>query len=108
MPFERLVGSVYAVPVALPRPDTGNVAVEIGTTATRQLQAGLPAVGVEEAQLDPLGGLGEDGKVGAPVVDVSSDGPGRTSFDSLQRVRNRPSPWRFLGNEPTARVQRRQ
>ena len=64
----RVVRPVDAVAVALPGPDVGRVAVPDPRGHLGQRRARLRAVGVEQAQLDELGRLGEDREVGADAV----------------------------------------
>jgi hypothetical protein len=61
---------VHAVPVALAGLDAGQVAVPDKGVDLGQRDAPLVLVVVEQAQLDSVGHLREDGEVGAhPVVD---------------------------------------
>ena len=64
----RVVRAVHAVAVALAGLDAGQVAVPDEAVDLGQLDAGLGALVVDEAQLDPLGDLGEEGEVDAGAV----------------------------------------
>ena len=59
----RVVGAVHPEAVALARADAGQVAVPDEAVDLGQVDAGLGAVVVDQAQLDPLGDLGEQGEV---------------------------------------------
>jgi hypothetical protein len=68
-PGARVVGAVHPVPVALPRPGAGQVAVPDIPVHLAQVHPGLGAVVVEQAELDPLRRLGEKREVSPePVV----------------------------------------
>ena len=58
-PVRRVVGAVHAVAVALAGLDAGQVGVPDEAVDLGQLDAGLGAVVVDQAELDPLGDLGE-------------------------------------------------
>ena len=64
----RRPGPVDAVPVALARPDAGQVAVPVVSRHARQLVAGLDVGLVEEAQLDSLRVLGGEREVRPAAV----------------------------------------
>jgi hypothetical protein len=68
VPLGRLVGPVDAEAVALARPDPGQVRVPDERVALGDLHPRLLAVGVEQAQLDAVGDLGEKREVGAGTV----------------------------------------
>ena len=54
--------------------------------ALGQLEAGLGAVGVEQAQLDLVRHLGEEGEVGAGAVVRRAEGVRRAGPDALGRA----------------------
>jgi hypothetical protein len=68
VPVLRVVRAVDAVPVALAGADVGQVAVVDERVALGQLDPGLGAVLVEQAQLHPVRRLGEQREVGAGAV----------------------------------------
>ena len=67
-PARRVVRAVHAVAVPLAGHDPGQVAVPDQRLAFRQVDPGLLAVVVEQAQLDPVGDLREQREVGAAAV----------------------------------------
>ncbi len=81
----RLVGAVDPVAVALLRPHLGHVAVPGVRGHLGQLQPPLGAVLAEQAQLDRVGLLGEDGEVGALTVPGRSQGSWPARPDRLDR-----------------------
>ena len=69
LPGGRVVGPVHPVAVALAGADAGQVAVPDEPVHLAQVDPALVAVVVEQAQLDPLGYLGEQREVGpGPVI----------------------------------------
>ena len=64
----RIVGAVHAVAVPLARLDVGHEPVPDESIDLGQRDPGLGSVRVEQAQLDPLGHLAEQGEVGARAV----------------------------------------
>src|SRR5207248_2859754 len=70
------VRSVDAEPVPLPGPDSGRVAVPDEAGALGKVVVALPAGIVEEAQLDPGRGLGEEREVRAVTVVSGAEGGG--------------------------------
>jgi len=77
----RIVRPVHPVPVALARVDLGQVAVPHVRVHLGELDAGLDPILVEQAQLDLLRDLAEQGEVGAPAVVGGSQGIGRSRPD---------------------------
>ena len=82
-PLLRVPRAVHAVAVALAGLDRRDVAVPDVGVDLGDLEPGLDErsrlvrVGVEEAQLDALGGLAEEGEVGAAAVECRPEGVGR-------------------------------
>ena len=70
----RVVRAVDAVAVALAGADAGQVDVPVERGALGELDALLGVVVVEQAQLDPLRVLGEQGEVGSVPVPASRPG----------------------------------
>ena len=68
-PGPRVPGPVDAVAVALARSDAGQVAVPAVAGHLRQVDAALPTIVVEEAQLDAFRDPREDAEVGAQAVE---------------------------------------
>ena len=98
MPLGRSEWPVDAVAVALARPDAREVAVPPRSRPLGEANPCLSPDVIEEAQLDPLGHVGEDGEVGAGSVEVGAkrqrlSGPERPG---LGIVRAEPQ-WRGLG-----------
>ena len=67
--LHRVVRAVHPVAVVLARPDPGQIPVPHLGGPFGQFDARLDAVVVDQAQIDPLGGLGEDGEVGPGTVE---------------------------------------
>src|SRR5690606_40845834 len=74
---------VDPVAVALPGPDVGEVGVPAERVDLLQLDAHLGVVVAEEAELDALGHLGEQGEVGAGPVVARPEGVGADRPDLL-------------------------
>ena len=72
----RVVGAVHPVAVALAGPHRGQVAVPDEAVDLGQLDAALGAVVVDEAELDPVGDLREQGEVRARPVVRGAEGVG--------------------------------
>src|SRR5262249_44995177 len=70
----RVVRAVDAVAIALAGPDARQVAVPVVGRAVGHLDPLLPLVGVEEAELDALGVLGEEREVRALAVPHRAEG----------------------------------
>ena len=70
----RIVRTVDAVPVALPGPDAGNVAMPVERRALGQLDTPLAIVVVEQAELDALRVLREERKVRSLSVPRRAEG----------------------------------
>src|SRR4051794_17586451 len=68
MPLARVVRAMDAVAVALAGTDAGQVAVPVVGSALLDVDDLLAALGVEQAQFDLLGALGEQREVGALAV----------------------------------------
>ena len=77
----RVVGPVHAEAVALAGLHVGHVAVPHETVDLGQVDAGLDEVVVDEAELDALGDLGEDGEVHTRSVVGGSEGVGLAGPD---------------------------
>src|SRR5690606_9794076 len=82
VPLRRVVGPVDAVAVALAGLRGAEVAVPDVPVDLGEVDAGLGAVVVVEAQLHPLGDGGEEGEVGAGGAEGGSQGV-RTSRPRL-------------------------
>src|SRR6185437_12159565 len=80
-PGRRLVRAVHPVAVPLAGADPGQVAVPDQPVALRKVDPLLLPVLVEQAQLDAVGDLGEDGEVGATPVELRSQRVGRARPD---------------------------
>jgi hypothetical protein len=68
-PRQRVVGPMHAVAVPLPGPDPRQVAVPHEPVPLRKVDPRLPAVVVDQTELDPLRDLREQGEVGTPAVE---------------------------------------
>jgi hypothetical protein len=76
-----LVRPVHAEPVALPRLQPGDVGVPHEAVHLGQVDARLAEVVVDEAQLDPLGDLAEQGEVDPATVVGGAEGVWRSGPD---------------------------
>ena len=77
----RVVAAVHPVAVTLAGVDPGKVAVPDKTIPLRQGNPGLATRVVEEAELDPIRGLGEDREIGAATVVGRAERVGRARPD---------------------------
>src|SRR5581483_788095 len=101
---QRVVPAVHPVAVALPGFDARQVGMPDEAVDLGEVDSLFAAVTVEQAQLDPLGDLGEQGEVGTPSVPCSAErirrsGPGThpppsSGYESkrLRLIRPRASP----------------
>ncbi len=80
-PLLRVVGPVHAVAVALPRLHVGQVAVPDVGVDLAELDAHLGAVGVDQAQVHPLGYLAEQREVRATSVEGRAERVGGAGPD---------------------------
>ena len=89
--------------VALARADVGQVAVPAEGGDLGQLDPGLLARLVEQAELDPLGHLGEEREVGPGAVVGRAQGIGMSwdGFSSAREIRSRPASWHDSRNLPS-------
>ena len=87
VPVRRVVRAVHPVAVALARAGCrAGSACQTKRVDLGQLDAGLRAVVVDQAQLDPLGDLGEQGEVGPGAVVGRAEGVGRPGQICMQLV----------------------
>ena len=92
-------GTVNAIAIALPTDDLGQVGMPHEAGRFGHLDPHLGAIGVEQAQLDALGHLGEQGEVGAPSVVGGAERVGDAGPDGRHRPGEPRSeqggPWRY-------------